>query len=120
MKMEKTIDLETLQLVLEQQRLDLIRRIAKQAPKSEPQVIGSDRSALAQSYVFQQRKFNTLARAQRTIKQVEAALERMDEGTYGVCLSCGQSIQAGRLQALPHTEFCVHCKEAQETNEATR
>ena len=41
------------------------------------------------------------------LAEVEAALERLDEGTYGRCVACGRTIPAERLEALPATRFCV-------------
>jgi DnaK suppressor protein len=41
--------------------------------------------------------------------QVTEALERFDEGTFGVCANCGQSIDPARLKAIPYTGLCIHC-----------
>jgi DnaK suppressor protein len=41
---------------------------------------------------------------------VEEALQRVDEGTYGICQTCGQPIPPERLEALPHATQCVACK----------
>jgi DnaK suppressor protein len=46
--------------------------------------------------------------------QVEEALKRMDEGTYGRCANCGQSISIPRLQAVPWARFCIDCQELAE------
>lgn len=43
--------------------------------------------------------------------EVEQALERMDEGTYGRCENCGRPIDPERLAALPYTRFCVTCSQ---------
>jgi DnaK suppressor protein len=48
-------------------------------------------------------------RDQRTIREIEAALERMAAGEYGLCESCGNEIGIGRLRALPVTELCIEC-----------
>lgn len=45
---------------------------------------------------------------------VEAALERMDAGTYGVCIDCGIDIPSARLQATPDAARCVPCQEKAE------
>ncbi len=37
------------------------------------------------------------------------ALEKLDEGTYGVCDGCGERIPAGRLHAVPESALCVNC-----------
>lgn len=43
-----------------------------------------------------------------------AALERMEEGTYGQCIDCGDEISASRLKAIPHTLRCIECAEEAE------
>jgi DnaK suppressor protein len=47
-----------------------------------------------------------------TLREVEAALERMDAGTYGQCQKCGKPIAEERLEALPATRLCIACKRA--------
>jgi DnaK suppressor protein len=39
--------------------------------------------------------------------QIQAALERLEDGTYGTCQACGKPIRAERLDAMPATRFCV-------------
>ena len=41
------------------------------------------------------------------LEDVEKALERLDKGTYGRCIVCGETIPAERLEILPQTAFCV-------------
>jgi DnaK suppressor protein len=43
--------------------------------------------------------------------QVDRALGKIDQGTYGICESCGQPIDPERLQALPYSTLCVSCKQ---------
>ena len=45
------------------------------------------------------------------LQQVDEALARMDAGTYGVCLNCGNPIPAARLEVRPFAEHCVACAE---------
>jgi DnaK suppressor protein len=49
-----------------------------------------------------------------TLLQIENALRRMDEGTYGRCANCGRDIALPRLEALPWARFCVDCQELAE------
>lgn len=44
------------------------------------------------------------------LQEVEAALDRIEKDTYGVCESCGKRISIGRLGALPQTRFCLECQ----------
>ncbi len=48
-------------------------------------------------------------RAQDKLENLEAALRRVEEGTYGVCEACGQAIEPERLAALPVATLCIVC-----------
>ena len=45
----------------------------------------------------------------REVEQIQAALKRMEEGTYGECVHCGEEISEARLEVLPHTPLCRIC-----------
>jgi DnaK suppressor protein len=49
-----------------------------------------------------------------TLDQIEASLERIEEGTYGQCEECGVKIPKTRLNAIPYATLCVRCAELQE------
>ena len=49
---------------------------------------------------------------------IDAALERLQAGTFGQCLRCGAAISAGRLQAQPSAATCLACQELQEHQRA--
>lgn len=44
------------------------------------------------------------------LTQVNAAIERLDAGTYGKCVRCGKDIAARRLEALPYVTLCIDCQ----------
>ncbi len=50
-----------------------------------------------------------IGQAQEHLAQIEAALRRLDQGGYGICVSCGRPIPAGRLTARPTATTCVPC-----------
>ncbi|MFD0925122.1 TraR/DksA family transcriptional regulator [Williamsia deligens] len=50
-----------------------------------------------------------IERSSERIGEVDAALARLDDGTYGRCLSCGGEISEVRLEALPATAVCITC-----------
>jgi DnaK suppressor protein len=52
----------------------------------------------------------TLAKASTELRQVAAAMRRLDEGSYGLCRDCGEPIDARRLSALPATPYCTACQ----------
>jgi RNA polymerase-binding transcription factor DksA len=47
------------------------------------------------------------------LTQVDAALARMRDGSYGECIDCGEPIAPARLNAIPWTRVCITCKEKQ-------
>jgi DnaK suppressor protein len=52
-----------------------------------------------------------------TLTKIEAALRRIEEGTYGECFECGEEISEARLRALPFALRCRDCEEAHEAAE---
>jgi DnaK suppressor protein len=49
-----------------------------------------------------------------TLLRVEEALQRLESGTYGVCINCGNEIRSGRLRAVPWARYCIDCQELAE------
>ncbi len=50
----------------------------------------------------------------RLIYEIEQALQRMEEGRFGACESCGRPIEERRLEFLPQARFCLRCQEREE------
>lgn len=50
-----------------------------------------------------------------TLDQVEAALRKIDKGTYGLCESCQKAISKPRLEALPFARYCITCQSSSES-----
>ena len=64
------------------------------------------------SEAFEQAKELALRQnAEHLLAQVTDALERFDEGTYGICEQCGTEIDPARLKALPYATLCIHCQQ---------
>ena len=59
-------------------------------------------------------------RERKLIKKINKALERIEEGTYGICEDCGEEIGTKRLTARPVTTRCIKCKSKQEKEEKAR
>ncbi|HVM18793.1 MAG TPA: TraR/DksA C4-type zinc finger protein [Egibacteraceae bacterium] len=71
----------------------------------------SDDDAETGTATFERERTMSLARnARQTILQVERALERIDAGTYGLCINCGNVIPTERLEALPQAVDCLDCR----------
>jgi len=56
-------------------------------------------------------------RERKLITKIKEALERIDEGTFGICEKCGEPISEERLRARPVTTLCIECKKKQENEE---
>ena len=59
-------------------------------------------------------------RERRLIRKIQAALQRIDDGSYGICEECGEEIGVPRLKARPVTKLCINCKSKQEEDEHLR
>ena len=47
----------------------------------------------------------------KLLRAIEAAIERIENGTYGICTICEEEISLARLKAIPWTSVCIACKE---------
>jgi DnaK suppressor protein len=66
--------------------------------------------AAAATHVFEQQRDLALRdHNEQHLVAIDAALERLDAGTYGACTSCGRPIPPARLEALPWTALCIDC-----------
>jgi RNA polymerase-binding transcription factor DksA len=45
------------------------------------------------------------------VNRITAALDRLNDGEYGICIECGEKIAAARLRALPEVQTCVRCQD---------
>lgn len=60
---------------------------------------------------FEQSKGVSLRRNESVLlEDVEYALRKFDQGTYGICENCGAPIDRARLKALPYALYCLECK----------
>jgi len=55
--------------------------------------------------------------AAKLLSQVNDALERFDQGTYGLCEMCGAKIDPARLEALPYVTLCLRCQQRVDANQ---
>jgi len=100
------------ELLAEISRFESEARTARSAEVEDPidQVTSSELKAAG---------FEEATIAARTLAQVRQALERLDDGSYGICIDCGRAIEPARLAAVPWTPYCLadqekHDREASE------
>ena len=74
----------------------------------------SDASGMPEADIQEDIEFALLQMKTETLSKIDAALERLEEGTYGYCYECGEEIAGQRLRALPFAERCRDCEEVHE------
>jgi DnaK suppressor protein len=68
----------------------------------------------------QELTLDLLCNEKEVLEQIEAALERIADGSYGRCEACGKSIPKARLDAIPYAALCVKCASQQENGDTGR
>lgn len=74
----------------------------------------TDRNGMPEADIHEDIEFALLQMKGETLAKITAALERLEEGTYGYCYECGEEIAGRRLRALPFAERCRDCEEMHE------
>jgi DnaK suppressor protein len=75
---------------------------------------GNDQADVGSTTLERDHEMSLANNARDMLDQIERALSRIEDGTYGICESCGNAIGKGRLQAFPRATLCVSCKEREE------
>jgi DnaK suppressor protein len=104
---------ETLE-TMKRQLLAEIQQDLKQGRESSKDE-GMDTYDLASEEREREINFILTDRDRGKLQAIEDALDRLGEGSYGICESCESEIAEGRLQAMPFTRLCVQCQADRET-----
>jgi len=91
-----------------EERTRLIGEVDETITAPDPMTYGSQAAAASQVFA-QQRDLALRDRATQHLDLVDAALARLDEGTFGLCETCRRPIAAERLEALPWAAQCIDC-----------
>jgi DnaK suppressor protein len=102
-------ELNKYRTVLETKQADLVQMIRNR----DGIAIEKSADALDEVQYATERELaiRSLDRDSNLLRNVRAALDRIDEGSFGVCLSCEEDISPKRLAAVPSTAFCIVCQE---------
>ncbi len=116
-------DLESLRSRL-QQRRRLILEASRRAVAEIDQLRLAERDPEVEEESQSEQQQYDLSRLgeveQQEIAQIDAALQRLDAGRYGLCRDCGDPIEAGRLEVLPYALDCPDCAARREEALATQ
>jgi DnaK suppressor protein len=112
------------ELLLEKRQsvLGAIEYLHKENPSSLEEEIGELVSGSADQHmadtatetVDREIDYTLEAHDERLLQAIDAALARIDAGTYGFCVNCGAPIAPERLEAMPWTTLCIECKRKEE------
>lgn len=104
---------EMLEKQLRELQSDLTRNLAQ--PMTTPLLADiNDQASFETERSFELRIKD---RERKLIGKVQEALKKIGDGTYGICVSCGEAIGVKRLQARPVTDLCINCKSEMEAEE---
>ena len=112
-KFYKALLTERLQQLLENGKKTFY--VTNGSPEKHPDPADRATEELEKDFNFKMRE-----REGGLIGKIEDALERIDDGTYGICEECEEDIAEGRLEARPVTTLCIECKKRQEAEERLR
>jgi DnaK suppressor protein len=113
------VQLKKFKTLLTEKRDEIVKK-AKQTLEEDMALDANDlpdEMDLASSEYLQSFTFRLRGREKVFLDKIEKALRKIDDGSFGVCESCGEEIAIKRLEARPETTLCIRCKEEQERAE---
>ena len=109
----KPIDIDEIRNKLERQRQESLQLLSQMGKESRAIEVDSplDRADQCEIDSSKEALFERSSQQRTILRLIEAALRRIDHGSFGICVGCGDDIQIRRLEALPWTQFCLRCQE---------
>jgi DnaK suppressor protein len=108
----KSLDIERFQRYLEIHREEALRSLARLESEArsldagQPQDVGD----LCVTGLSKESLFQRTSERRSFVRIIDAALARVQQGTYGVCAGCGDEINSRRLEAVPWSQYCLRCQ----------
>lgn len=108
--------LSKFQELLEQKREEILKRAEQTLSEDMSLDVDdlADEMDLASSEYLQSFTFRLRGREKVFLDKIQKALDRIKDGTFGICEECEEEISTKRLEARPETTLCIRCKEDQE------
>jgi RNA polymerase-binding protein DksA len=109
---------ELLKGMLEDRRREIQDKL-RSLRESLPAEVGEVRDAEEQSVddFVQEVDFALMQMKSETLRKIDEAIQRLEQGGYGICVECGAEIAPARLQAVPFAAACRSCQEAKESRD---
>jgi DnaK suppressor protein len=99
------------------QKKELLAEAMEALNKLPGQIVFPDLGDQASAETDRNFMLRLRGREQRLLKKIENALDRIEQGIFGICEKCGEAINLRRLDARPVTTMCIDCKTQQEEEE---
>lgn len=107
---EQAVNVQEIQTQLLAERERLESQLERRSDQSQGNEDNRSRGDLASDYFMQERQHALSSVETQKLAQINGALERIDEGTYGHCTRCDAPIAAERLEILPSATLCMDCQ----------
>jgi DnaK suppressor protein len=110
---------ELLKNMLEDRRREIQDKL-RSLRETLPAEVGQVRDFEEQSVddFVQEVDFALMQMKSETLRKIDDAIQRLEHGSYGICVECGSEIAPARLQAVPFAELCRSCQEVKERQDA--
>jgi len=113
--MRKDIDFDQFKSMLEAERTDTQQRMEQETNSlqsySDP---NPDLLDVATNMTDQSGRIGLINHLRERQTQIEEAIQRLENGKFGICAHCGEDIEVDRLRAKSYARYCVRCKENKE------
>lgn len=111
--------MKTIKDMLLKKREDLVLEISRRSKASTESAVQDIGDILDSVSEERTRELDLILtdREKRKLAQIDDAIDRIEENTYGLCEECGIKIPKARLKVLPFATFCVECQEKNEREE---
>jgi DnaK suppressor protein len=103
-------NIELYKAKLEELRDQLNAAIRKKKEEVIPEAEVGDEGDVAMRSLSRDLVFEVTDNEHRLLEEVEAALRRIEKGTYGICEANGEKIAVARLKAIPYARDCINCQ----------
>ncbi len=114
------VDTERFRGILEEERqrvLDAINYLHEETPGSledeTEEIVGNSDNHLgdtATATFDREIDYSLEENSEHVLRAIDAALQRIEDGTFGICETCGQPISEERLEAIPYATQCIDCR----------
>jgi RNA polymerase-binding protein DksA len=114
------VDTERFRGILEEERQrvrDAINYLHEETPGSledeTEEIVGNSDNHLgdtATATLDREIDYSLEENSEHVLRAIDAALQRIEDGTFGICTSCGQPISEERLEAIPYATQCIDCR----------